>query len=322
MNYAYNGLGQQARRYNDTSIRHSLYAEDGSWLGEYDNAGAALQQVVWMDELPVGVIEGSATAQKLYYIEPDHLGTPRIVVDPTRNKAVWTWSVKGEAFGSTMPNEDPDMDGTKFVFDMRFPGQRFDAASGLVYNYFRDYDSTTGRYIQGDPTGLDGGISLYAYAQSGPLKYYDPEGLCPCGNVDALLKNARADMRDWSRKADRSEVNSSFGAETNKCNLFVDTIYEESGYALPNLGGSLFSVMMLRYPPGAQTLSDASYDLLGWPKVSGPAQPGDLVAYEGHVGIYAGDGTTISASTDKGKVENSWGFRKGQNPVIRRSKCP
>lgn len=177
MNYAYNGLGQQARRYNDTSIRHALYAEDGSWLGEYDNAGAALQQVVWMDDLPVGVIQGSGAAQKLYYIEPDHLGTPRIVVDPTRNRAVWTWNIKSEVFGNTPPNEDPDMDGTKFVFDMRFPGQRFDGASGLVYNYFRDYDPVAGRYIQSDPIGLAGGISTYAYVVGNPVSRTDALGL-------------------------------------------------------------------------------------------------------------------------------------------------
>jgi hypothetical protein len=29
----------------------------------------------------------------------------------------------GEAFGSEAPNEDVDKDGTKYVFDMRFPGQ-------------------------------------------------------------------------------------------------------------------------------------------------------------------------------------------------------
>lgn len=177
MNYAYNGLGQQARRYNETSIRHALYDEAGSWLGEYDNAGAALQQVVWMDDLPVGVIQGSGTTQKLYYIESDHLGTPRIVVDPTRNKAVWTWNIKSEVFGNTPPNEDPDLDGTRFVFDMRFPGQRFDSASGLVYNYFRDYDPTTGRYIQSDPVGLLGGLSTYAYVVGNPLGMIDPLGL-------------------------------------------------------------------------------------------------------------------------------------------------
>jgi RHS repeat-associated protein len=31
------------------------------------------------------------------------------------------------------------------------PGQYFDAEPGLHYNYFRDYDPKTGRYIEADP---------------------------------------------------------------------------------------------------------------------------------------------------------------------------
>nr|WP_269750001.1 RHS repeat-associated core domain-containing protein [Pseudomarimonas arenosa] len=31
---------------------------------------------------------------------------------------------------------------------MRFPGQQFDRETGLHYNYYRDYDPSTGRYIQ------------------------------------------------------------------------------------------------------------------------------------------------------------------------------
>ena len=69
------------------------------------------------------------------------------------------------------------MDGTAFVLDMRFPGQRYDAASGLNQNYFRDYEPATGRYGQSDPIGLDGGTSTYSYALSSPLGWIDPYGL-------------------------------------------------------------------------------------------------------------------------------------------------
>ncbi|UHQ23024.1 DUF6531 domain-containing protein [Lysobacter sp. 5GHs7-4] len=177
MNYAYNGQGQQVRRYNGSVIRHAMYLEDGRWLGEYDNAGVALQQVVWLDDLPVGLLNGAGTSQKLLYIEPDHLGSPRIVIDPSRNKAIWKWQLKGEAFGNSPPEQDPDQDGVAFVFDMRFPGQRYDSASGLNYNYFRDYDAGSGRYVQSDPIGLAGGIGTYIYVDGSPNSWVDPLGL-------------------------------------------------------------------------------------------------------------------------------------------------
>jgi RHS repeat-associated protein len=59
---------------------------------------------------------------------------------------------------------------------LRFPGQYFDAETGNHYNYFRDYDPSTGRYIQGDPTGLAGGLNLYAYVGTNPLSLVDPFG--------------------------------------------------------------------------------------------------------------------------------------------------
>jgi RHS repeat-associated protein len=58
-----------------------------------------------------------------------------------------------------------------------FPGQS-QTTTDLYYNKYRDYDPTTGRYIQADPIGLAGGASPYSYAMNNPLRYSDPQGLC------------------------------------------------------------------------------------------------------------------------------------------------
>ena len=78
------------------------------------------------------------------------------------------WDLAGEAFGDSAPDEGLDGDSHRFVLDMRFQGQQYDSATGFNYNYFRDYDSGTGRYSPSDPIGLGGGISTYSYVGGNP----------------------------------------------------------------------------------------------------------------------------------------------------------
>ena len=177
MNYALSGRGEQVRKYLAASNTYTVYNEVGQWIGDYDASGNPIQQAVWLDDLPVGLLADATANQELHYLQPDHLGTPRTVIDMAANIAIWGWDLEGEAFGNTVPNQDPDANGVAFGMNMRFPGQRYDSASGFNYNYFRDYESFVGRYSQSDPIGLEGGINTYLYSSGNPLNSSDFYGL-------------------------------------------------------------------------------------------------------------------------------------------------
>jgi RHS repeat-associated protein len=71
--------------------------------------------------------------------------------------------------------------GRSYPYNLRFPGQHYDAETGLSQNWNRDYDPVVGRYIESDPIGLRGGsLSTYGYALESPLGYFDPNGLAFC----------------------------------------------------------------------------------------------------------------------------------------------
>jgi RHS repeat-associated protein len=75
-----------------------------------------------------------------------------------------------------------------FAYNLRFPGQYYDAETGLNYNYLRDYDPTVGRYVESDSIGLAGGSwSTYSYVNGNPLWSIDPQGTNAVAVADGII---------------------------------------------------------------------------------------------------------------------------------------
>ena len=115
--------------------------------------------------VPVGA--GGAQGA-VYYYHNDHLSTPQILTDDSGAVA---WRAAYEPFGEAQISVE------NVENNLRFPGQYFDQEVGLHYNYFRTYDPTTGRYLESDPIGLNGGLNTYGYVSGNPLSFTDPFGL-------------------------------------------------------------------------------------------------------------------------------------------------
>lgn len=167
--YRYNGAGQRVAKQAGAGSGVFLYAEsEYDVLGTYGADGVASEEVIYLEGVPVALMRDGV----IFYVLPDHLGTPRAIAKQD-GALVWQWL--STAFGDTAPNTDPSGLGD-FRFNGRFPGQRADLESGLVYNNARYYDPVSGRYTQSDPIGLAGGLNTYGYTEGNPLKFVDSEG--------------------------------------------------------------------------------------------------------------------------------------------------
>ncbi|MEM1389382.1 MAG: RHS repeat-associated core domain-containing protein [Pseudomonadota bacterium] len=126
-----------------------------------------------MENSAVAVIENGT----VYFVRTDHIGRPVLATDAT---AAVVWEASYLPFGGVHTST-----GTNSA--LRFPGQWYQSESGLHQNWMRDYDPTTGRYIQGDPLGLVDGASVYGYALQNPGKFSDPSGENATEFVGALI---------------------------------------------------------------------------------------------------------------------------------------
>ncbi|RYH21042.1 MAG: hypothetical protein EON54_25860, partial [Alcaligenaceae bacterium] len=128
-------------------------------------------------------IDGRIAKAGLYAIASDHLNTPRRLTNQ-QGQVAWQWLISG--YGEVAPtignwgylHSNSNRNYSEAVtFELRYPGQQWDEETGLAYNLHRYYDALTGRYIQADPIGLEGGWNRFGYVGGNPLNATDPNGL-------------------------------------------------------------------------------------------------------------------------------------------------
>jgi RHS repeat-associated protein len=134
--------------------------------------------------------------RETYYYHTDHLGTPIMMTDKNQN-VVWN--------GEFLPFGEPYSITGTVKNNLRFPGQYFDAETGLHYNWHRDYKPEIGRYISEDPIRFaSGDVNLYSYVGNNSVNEIDPEGLavivhgkyCGPGAKDPTLQSPGIDCLD------------------------------------------------------------------------------------------------------------------------------
>jgi len=131
--YVYNALRERLSKtvtMPAAATTRFIYDENSRLLGEY---GATARDYVWLEDLPVAIVDGSGSTLTVGYVHADALGSPRAVSD-SKGATIWTWAFQGNPFGEVLPTSSNGL-----VFNLRFPGQYQDDEAGLKYNVNRDY---------------------------------------------------------------------------------------------------------------------------------------------------------------------------------------
>jgi RHS repeat-associated protein len=199
--YTYDPLGRRLRKRTQSETVYFHYADEGL-VGEFDETASPIRiygyhpDTTWTTD-PIY----QKTAQGYAYYQNDHLGMPQQLILKNGAKV---WGGEFRAYGELTAETG------SWENRLRFPGQYYDQETNNYYNYFRDYDPATGRYIQSDPIGLKGGINTYAYVGGNPLIFTDPTGEAAQGVIVggviwcAKSSGCRTAVKDGARAAARA----------------------------------------------------------------------------------------------------------------------
>ena len=178
--YAYDLFGRRVKKTASGTTTHFHYDLQGRLIAETAGDGTVLRDYIYQNGNLVAV-KLHGTQAGVYYVISDHLGTPQQIVD---SSGTVVWKAAFLPFGKAQVLTET------IINNIRFPGQYFDAETGLHYNWNRYYDPDTGRYLTPDPIGLAGGLNLYAYVGGEPVNWIDPDGLLVTQIIKAAQKVA------------------------------------------------------------------------------------------------------------------------------------
>ncbi|MDX2166761.1 MAG: RHS repeat-associated core domain-containing protein [Deltaproteobacteria bacterium] len=177
IDYVVDGRNRRiAKKVDGTLAQQWLYQDQLEPVAELNGSGDVVAEFVYGSKahVPDYILKGGQT----YRVVTDHLGSVRLVVNVFNANVAQQMAY--DAFGRTLLDTNPGWQ------PFGYAGGIYDSddsaslvpGTGLLSFGARDYQPTTGRWIQKDPIRfLSGETNLYAYVFGNPIERIDVTGL-------------------------------------------------------------------------------------------------------------------------------------------------
>lgn len=144
-------------------------------------------------------------ANAVYYVVPNHNGTPGELVDAKGHVA---WAALLSPWGELIETQREAPHATSTIASpFRMLGQYRDEDTGLCYVRYRWFDPSTMRWLTPDPLEMEGGSDAFGFNGS-PTEHVDPNGL-----------KSRTDVEDLFVRTDKAREEAHAAAQAEQDNI-------------------------------------------------------------------------------------------------------
>jgi uncharacterized protein RhaS with RHS repeats len=86
--YLFNAFNQRVQKAVGGSTTQFIYDETGHPVEEANASGVVQKEYIWLEDMPVAVVDDTGSSPVLYFIHTDQIGTPQKITDGSLN-IVW-----------------------------------------------------------------------------------------------------------------------------------------------------------------------------------------------------------------------------------------